>query len=131
MFLTKNMRIIIINILVRLKEVTIFENNSRLFLFKKSIILFGFNKYKIKAVLIDPTPRAIEHIEKIIEALGKSNTEEFLEGGNQPIEAYNLKNISEDDFTFIKKALFNKSNEIIKFFAPPNPNHVSHSISNW
>jgi FkbM family methyltransferase len=89
------------------------------------------NKYKINAVLIDPTPRAIEHIEKLIEALGKSNTEEFLEGGNQPVEAYNLKNISIDDFTFIKKALFNKSNEIIKFFGPPNQSHVSHSISNW
>ena len=89
------------------------------------------NKYKINVVLIDPTPRAIQHIEKIIEALGKSNTEEFLEGGNQPVEAYNLKNISKDDFTFIKKALFNKSNKIIKFFGPPNPSHVSHSISNW
>lgn len=89
------------------------------------------NKYKIKVVLIDPTPRAIAHISEVSRSLGKSKTRDFLDGGSQPIEAYNLKNVGENDFTLIKKALFNKSNQIVKFFEPPNPEHVSHSISNW
>ena len=89
------------------------------------------NKYKIKVILIDPTPRSIEHINKVSKSLGKSNTKEFLDGGSQPIEAYNLKDVNKNDFTLIKKALFNKSNQIVKFFEPPNADHVSHSISNW
>ena len=47
----------------------------------------------------------------------------------QPIEAYDLSNITESNFFIVDKALFN-NNQIIKFLAP-NKNYVSHSISNW
>ena len=36
------------------------------------------NKYKIKVVLIDPTPRAIAHISEVSRSLGKSKTRDFF-----------------------------------------------------
>ena len=44
----KNINVIRTNTLVKLKSDMILEKKSRLFLFKNSIILLGFNKYKIK-----------------------------------------------------------------------------------
>lgn len=89
------------------------------------------NRYGVKIVFVDPTPRAIEHITSVKKSLGNSKTKEFTEDGNQPVEAYDLKNITDHDFTMITKALYSESNLEVKFFSPPNETHVSHSISNW
>ena len=91
-----------------------------------------FNKFKVKLFLIDPTPRAVLYVQKIIANLGNSKTLEFDESsGNQPIEAYDLSDIQEEDFILIEKALYNKSESTIKFFAPPKKEFVSYSISNF
>ncbi len=90
------------------------------------------NNYRAKLYLIDPTPRAILYIQKIIDKLGNSRTVPYDEStGNQPIEAYNLSNVKLDDFILIKKALYNKSGQTIKFYAPTNKEYVSYSISNF
>ncbi len=87
-------------------------------------------KYNAKVIIVDPTPRAISHFEKIIEAIGKPSKHKYSQEGCQPIEAYNLSAVSEDNFTLITKALWNK-NTNLKFFEPSNPSHVSHSINNY
>ena len=90
------------------------------------------NKYNCKVYLIDPTPKSISHIDKVIENLGKPKSVEFdVKSGNQPIEAYDLSSIQLDDFLLIKKALYNEPDLTIKFFKPPNEKWVSHSISNY
>ncbi|MDB4100227.1 FkbM family methyltransferase [Amylibacter sp.] len=88
------------------------------------------SKYNAKVIIVDPTPRAISHFEKIIEAMGNTSKRQYSEGGCQPIDAYNLSDVTEDNFTLITKALWNK-NTNLKFFEPTNPNHVSHSIVNY
>ena len=53
-----------------------------------------------------------------------------MEGGKQPINSYNLINLKKENLILLKKALWNK-NEKLRFFSPPNPEHVSHSIVNY
>lgn len=90
------------------------------------------NKFNSKIFFIDPTPKAIEHIDKVIENLGKNKTQEYdTKSGKQQIESYDLSTVNIDSFKVIKKALFNKTNLKIKFFKPVNEGHVSHSISNF
>lgn len=89
------------------------------------------NYYESNVIFIDPTPRSVDHLEKIKKNVGNDKTLDYINGGNQPIETYDLKNIDLSRFEVIKKALFNKDNLSIKFFPPLNPDHVSYSISNW
>mgnify|MGYP003682072891 CR=1 FL=1 len=90
------------------------------------------NNFKSQIFFIDPTPRAIAHIDKVIENLGKHKTVEYdQKSGIQPVESYELSEIQIDNISLIKKALYSMSELNIKFFKPPNEAHVSHSISNF
>ena len=89
------------------------------------------NKYDLKVIFVDPTPRALQHLSIFKNSLGNPKTGSYLNGGLQPIEAYDLTGITESNFFIVDKALFNTSGKTIKFFLPPNKEHVSHSISNW
>lgn len=58
-------------------------------------------QYDATVVIVDPTPRAVAY----------------------------FKTLSDPRLIFIEKALWNKT-ERLKFFAPPNPAHVSYSVVN-
>ena len=88
------------------------------------------SKYNSKIIMVDPTPRAIKHYNEIINSLGNSSRTGYVEGGKQPINSYNLKNLKKENLILLKKALWNK-NEKLRFFSPSNPKHVSHSIINY
>ena len=88
-------------------------------------------KYNCKIIVIDPTPKAIEHYNKIINNAGKPKEQRYQEGGKQDISSYDLTNINNENFILVNNALYNVNNEEVKFFAPPNKNHVSHSIIDW
>ena len=88
------------------------------------------SKYDAKIIIVDPTPRSIKHYDEIINSLGNSSETEYLEGGKQPINSYNLINLKKENLILLKKALWNK-NERLRFFSPSNPKHVSHSIINY
>lgn len=89
------------------------------------------NKFNCKVICIDPTPRAIEHYNQIIDNSGNPRSNIYQEGGKQNISSYDLTKINKDNFILIKNALYNNDNKQLKFFAPKNKNHVSHSISDW
>ena len=90
------------------------------------------NSFDCKVVLIDPTPRSIMHVENVIKSLGRMKTKEYdQKSGKQLIESYDLSHIKVNDLVFIRKAIYNKTNEAVKFYLPKNQNHVSHSISNF
>ncbi len=88
------------------------------------------SKYNAKVIIIDPTPRAIRHFERIVDSFGDLPEISYSKGGKQPIGAYDLSKIGKDNLILIKKALWDK-NQFLKFYSPPNPNHVSHSITNY
>lgn len=89
------------------------------------------NKYNCKVIIVDPTPRAIDHYNQIIKNSGTPKKDSYKEGGKQIISSYDLTNINNKNLILIKKGLYNSDNEELKFFAPPNKSHVSHSIIDW
>lgn len=86
-------------------------------------------KYAAKVILIDPTPRAVEHFRQMQARLGQSSRVPYAAHGNQPVEAYDLSGLTRDNLVLIEKALWiNK--DPVRFYKPANPDHVSHSMAN-
>ena len=88
-------------------------------------------KYNCKVLVIDPTPRAIKHYNQIINNVGNLKIEPYKDGGKQNISSYDLTKINKENFILVSNALYNLDNKELKFFAPKNKNHVSHSINDW
>lgn len=88
------------------------------------------SKFNATVLILDPTPRAIVHYGKILNRLGKKNTVPYSSSGSQPIDSYDLRNLSKSQLVLFKKALWHKETNL-RFFSPPNIKHVSHSISNF
>ncbi len=87
------------------------------------------SKHQGKAILFDPTPRAIQHINEVYCRFGLTSEVAYSSTGNQPSASYDLASISSDNFIFYKFALLNEP-KIVKFYAPPAKDHVSYSIQN-
>ena len=86
--------------------------------------------YKSRVIIVDPTPRAINHFQEITQKIGNLNTLNYPDSGALPASSYNLSKIAQNQLILEEKALWN-SNDKIKFFEPPNPEHVSYSINNF
>lgn len=87
-------------------------------------------KYNARVVIVDPTPCAIAHFEGIVARLGQSAQRGYSADGCQPLAAYELEGIVEGQLQLVRKALWIEP-MTVKFFAPKNPAHVSHSIVNY
>lgn len=87
------------------------------------------SEYKAKIFLYDPTPRAIKHFQKVSENFGNTSTIDYIPGGNQPVETYDLSNLTSDNFVYVPYALWDEETTV-KFFKPLKDEWVSHSISN-
>jgi|GEM_PF-1205124 len=87
-------------------------------------------RYKAKAVMVDPTPRAIAHFDQILARVGGRKIRDYSAEGQQDVESYDLTDVSPTQLHLVEKALWNESKEI-KFFQPTNLDHVSHSIVNF
>lgn len=86
-------------------------------------------KYAATVVILDPTPRSVNHYKKILSRIGFKKTQSYSKTGLQPVEAYDLENLQESQFVFIEKALWCDDKKL-KFYKPQNPNNVSHSLIN-
>ncbi len=84
-------------------------------------------RYDAKVIIVDPTPRAIEHFRGISERLGRRSECGYSKGGMQAVDAYDLSSLNSDSLILINKALWNQSTRL-KFFEPANSRHVSHSV---
>lgn len=87
-------------------------------------------KYQAKVLIVDPTPRAISHVSGVLGRIGESPACSFVDGGKQPIDAYDLSKLSQGQISHVQKALWNEATNL-KFYLPPNKDHVSHSIVNY
>lgn len=88
------------------------------------------NTYGGRVILVDPTPRSIQHIKDVIKNLGSKKTLEYYKGGKQSIETYDLFTITSNQLVLEELALYDKSDLTVKFYPPYNEDHVSYSISN-
>jgi len=83
------------------------------------------NRFKCKVFTIDPTPRAQKHYNLLTNHC--KNNEKFHVNNTQEVYDFNTDSIEYS--TFLPYGLWS-SNCIMKFYAPQNPEHVSHSIVN-
>jgi FkbM family methyltransferase len=88
-------------------------------------------KYQTKIIFVDPTPEAISHMNSVMNSLGSVKKESYNQHGKQNIASYNLSNLDINNFFLENRAIYHTNNKNIKFYEPRNPDHVSHSISNW
>lgn len=87
-------------------------------------------KYMAKIIIIDPTPRAINYYNKINKSLGNKNSQQYLQNGSEPVGAYDLSRVDENQLELVPKAIWN-TNGKLKFFLPQNHDDISHSIVNF
>lgn len=86
--------------------------------------------FSANVIIVDPTPRAIQHYETVMARLGEPPTSAFNSTGKQAPDSYDLRGISPDQMHLVKKALWKEETQL-KFYSPPVEEHVSHSISNY
>ena len=87
-------------------------------------------KYSAKVIMVDPTPRAITHFNSIVSRLGDPKSVEYSFAGNQSVASYDLRGIKRCQLTLMHVAL-SDSVGVAKFYAPSNPEDVSHSLVNF
>jgi hypothetical protein len=78
------------------------------------------SKFGAKVIIVDPTPRAIRHFEAIQERVSQTAVQSYAKRGQQPIDSYDLRKITNESLFLERSALWIE-NAKIKFFAPSNP----------
>jgi len=86
-------------------------------------------RFGAKVISVDPTPRAVFHYRELQRRVGQPATRPYARSGPQSMDAYDLSGVSDGQLVLEESALWIE-NSSLKFYAPPNPNFVSHSISN-
>ena len=84
--------------------------------------------YGARLILVDPTPRAIAHFDAVVARLGSPAVRDYVAGGEQPVEAYDLTRLNRKSLELMPVALWIE-NTTLRFYEPENPEHVSHSIT--
>jgi FkbM family methyltransferase len=84
------------------------------------------NRREMRVFTLDPTPRAAKHVRQVLEGSRKG---EKVPINNSPHEHYDLSGFDPGRLTFLEVGLSN-SNSVLRFWAPQDPTHVSHSAVN-
>jgi len=87
-------------------------------------------RYAAKVLIIDPTPRALRHFDDMSRRFGMAPELEMSKGGAIDTRSYDLRGLSAERMRIAPVAVWNKTTSL-KFYAPRNPSHVSHSIINF
>lgn len=87
-------------------------------------------RYDARVILVDPTQRAIEHFEGMSDQIGQARARQYVDGGTQPFDAYELGDVTDEQLVLEPLALWTERTSL-RFFKPENPDHVSHSIVNF
>lgn len=86
--------------------------------------------HRARIILVDPTARAVAHLQAVLARVGQAASEPPANHGSQPVGSYDLSGIHAGQLVPVEKALWNKPGRL-RFFAPPDPTHVSFSLINW
>ena len=86
--------------------------------------------FNATVVVVDPTPRAIEHFRTMQEHMGRDSTLSYPAGGRMPPDAYDLSDVRADQLVLVPSAVADRGGTA-EFFAPPDPEHVSYSLVNF
>ncbi len=76
-------------------------------------------------IIVDPTPRAVEHFQK----LSAARAENKVFAINNSDEFYQYDNVNFQKIRYIPTAIW-CARDVLKFWVPVNSGHVSHSLTN-
>lgn len=79
-----------------------------------------------RILIVDPTPRAKKHFDELLYC---SDVSSAKPANNNITTSYDMEGIDLTKLKFVDKGIW-RENERVKFYAPKNPDHVSHSILN-
>lgn len=85
-------------------------------------------RWNANIILIDPTPRAIEHVKLIMAAIGQHRSQPWNNSGKQDLTSYDLSKVAKSQLKLVEAALWDEEGSI-DIFPPKEAQHVSHSIS--
>jgi FkbM family methyltransferase len=83
-------------------------------------------RYSPRVLIVDPTPRAIDHVNTVLARVGEPARVPYADGGSQPAEAYDLRDVDAKQIVLIEAAVAEKVG-VIELFEPEVSNHVSYS----
>lgn len=83
--------------------------------------------YDMKAVLVDPTPRAVAHVKEVSARAGQRRTQGYSLGGEQPVQSYELSRLSDSSIQLVEAALWVDDGGV-DLLPPLDQSRVSHSI---
>lgn len=87
-------------------------------------------RYGARVLIVDPTPRALTHLEAIHAAIAAGRTvrhRDYVPGGAQPLDAYALEAVRAEQLVAVPAALWRETGRMT-FHPPADPRHVSHSL---
>ena len=84
------------------------------------------NRRGVKVVMMDPTPRAIYHVEALLDAVDHGGR---LAINNAVDRHYDLVGVESSRFVFLREGLWEQS-DTLRFYAPRRSTSVSHSCVN-
>lgn len=87
-------------------------------------------RFGCRVVLVDPTPRAVQHFRDLESRIGQTAREPYSPDGCQSVDAYDLSSITPGQLQLEGRALTGTSGTV-RFYAPKNPADVSYSIVNF
>jgi FkbM family methyltransferase len=85
------------------------------------------NRQGMNVYILDPTPRARKHVANVMDAVRNGGAKIAID--RSPTEFYNFEGVAGERFHFLDAGVWNE-NTTMRFFAPANQEHVSHSIAN-
>ena len=88
------------------------------------------SEFQASVIIIDPTPRAVDHVEAVLQRVGQAPTGTFCPGGKQDPTAYDLSRVQTEQIQLLRFALWNQDADL-RFHPPLNPDHVSYTVENW
>jgi FkbM family methyltransferase len=87
------------------------------------------NELGCEVTIVDPTPRAVAHVNDVLARIGQPFESQYEAGGRQSAASYDLHKIVPGQIDLLEKALWIEPG-VVRFFEPNNSSHVSHSIVN-
>jgi FkbM family methyltransferase len=83
--------------------------------------------YQCNILIVDPTPRAVDHFQRVLSSAQKGTKAAI---NNSTTEFYDLTNLDLSRVHFLPVAVWTEKT-LIKFWEPLERSHVSHSITNF
>ncbi len=82
-------------------------------------------RFGCEVLIVDPTPRAIEHFNELLAAFRENRPFAI----NRSSETYDLAEVDIAKIKYVPVAIWT-ARDTLKFWMPQDPSHVSHSITN-